>query len=107
VPYVLVILREGEQAEAEAAHAAAHREFISSLIRRNLVLLGGAFAKPVGDAYVAYLLHCGGLEEARAITAEDPFVRHGVLRPDYVEWDLVGINPEAIAADAVVRPADI
>jgi uncharacterized protein YciI len=107
VPYVLVILREGEQVEQEHAFAAEHEQFIDSLIERNLVLLGGAFAAPVGDANAAYLLRCGSVEEARAIAAEDPYVRGQVASPECVEWELVGINPDAIDPDAVFRPQDV
>jgi hypothetical protein len=41
MPYFLVILRAGGNAEDEQLHAPAHERFISSLIKRNVVLLGG------------------------------------------------------------------
>jgi hypothetical protein len=107
MPYVLVILRGGGNADDDQLHALAHERFISSLIKRNVVLLGGAFAKAVDDVYAAYLLRCSGVEEARGIVAEDPFVLHDVVRPECVEWQLVGVNPEAIDASAVVRPEDV
>jgi uncharacterized protein YciI len=107
MPYVLVILRGGANAEGEQAHAPAHERFINSLIERNLVLLGGAFARAIDDVYAAYVLRCSGVEEARAIAAEDPFVVHEVVRPECVDWKLVGINPDAIEASAVVRPEDV
>ena len=105
--YVLVLLRAGGNADDESAHADAHEAFISSLIRRNLILLGGALAEPVDDVYAAYLLRCEGAHEAREIAAEDPFVVNDVLRPHCVDWPLVGINPDAIEDSAVVRPEDI
>ena len=101
MPYVLVILRGGRNAENEHLHTAAHTEFISSLIERNLVLLGGAFGEPIDDAYAAYVLRCG------SVAADDPFVLHEVVRPRCVEWELVGINPDAIDASAIVRPDDV
>jgi uncharacterized protein YciI len=107
MPYVLVILRGGENAGADELHARAHERFITGLIRRNVVLLGGAFAEAIDDVYAAYLLRCSGVEEARAIAAEDPFVIHEVVRPECVEWELVGINPDAIDAAAIVRPEDV
>jgi uncharacterized protein YciI len=107
VAYVLVLLRAGENADDEPVHAAAHEAFISSLIRRNLILLGGALADPVDDVYAAYLLRCDGVDEARAIAAEDPFVVDDVLRAHCVEWPLVGINPDAIEDSMLVRPADV
>ena len=107
MPYVLVILRGGENDADDELHASAHRQFISSLIRRNLVLLGGALAEPLGDVYAAYVVRCSGAEEARALVADDPFVIHDVVRPECVEWELVGINPDAVEASAVVRPKDV
>jgi uncharacterized protein YciI len=107
MPYVLVILRGGANAEDEPLHAPAHERFISSLIKQNVVLLGGALSEAVDDAYAAYVLRCSGLEEARGIAAADPFVVHDVVRPECVVWELVGINPEAIEASAVVRPRDV
>jgi uncharacterized protein YciI len=107
VPYVLVILRRGGNADDERLHAEAHERFIDSLIERNLVLLGGGFAEPIDDADAAYLLRCNGVEEARQIAATDPYVVHDVVRPEPVVWELVGINPDAIDAAAVLRPDDI
>jgi uncharacterized protein YciI len=107
MPYVLVILRGSEDIEIDQLHASAHERFIDALIKRNVVLLGGAFAERVDDAIAAYVLRCGGLEEARRIAAEDPFVLHDVMRATCVEWELVGVNPEAIDASAVVRPKDV
>jgi uncharacterized protein YciI len=107
MPYVLVILRRGGNADDEQLHAEAHERFIDSLIERNLVLLGGGFAEAVDDAHGAYLLRCASLEEAREIAATDPYAVHDVVRPECVVWDLVGINPDAIDAAAVLRPEDI
>jgi uncharacterized protein YciI len=106
MPYVLVILRAGANASEERVHARAHERFISSLIEQNLVLLGGSLVVPLGDAYAAYVLRCHDVEEARQIAAEDPFAVHDVVRPECVEWELVGINPDAIDPSVVVRPDD-
>jgi hypothetical protein len=107
MPYVLVILRGGTNAGEEQVYSSAHERFITSLIKQNLVLLGGAFAAPAADAFAAYVLRCDGVDDARAIASQDPFVLHDVVRPECVEWDLVGINPQAIDPPAVVRPDDV
>jgi len=104
--YVLVFLHASANAEQEQQHAASHERFIDSLVARNLVLLGGAFAAPIGDAYAAYVLRAD-LDEARQIAAQDPFVVDDVLRAELVQWELVGINPEAIDPSAVIRPVDV
>jgi uncharacterized protein YciI len=105
--YVLVILRDGSRGQEEHLHAAAHEQFITSLIERNLVLLGGSLGAPLDDVYAAYVLRCGGVAEAEALAATDPFVVNDVVRPECVEWQLVGINPDAIDDDAVIRPSDV
>lgn len=105
--YVLVILKDGRNADAEPLHAAAHETFISSLIKRNVVLLGGAFADAVDDAFAAYLLRCDDVDEARRIAAEDPLAVNDVVRPMCVAWELVGVNPDAIDRSAVIRPQDV
>ena len=107
MPYVLVILRRGGSAGEERLHAEAHERFIDSLIERNLVLLGGGFADAFDDAGGAYVLRCGSVEEARELAATDPYVVHDVVRPECVVWELVGINPDAIDAAAVLRPEDV
>jgi uncharacterized protein YciI len=107
VPYVLVILQHGGNADDERLHADAHERFIDSLIERNLVLLGGGFAEVVDDADGAYLLQCASLEEAREVAAADPYAVHDVVRPECVVWELVGINPDAIDVAAVLRPEDV
>ena len=37
----------------------------------------------------------------------DPLVRERVMRADCVEWRLVGIDPDAIDAELVLRPGDV
>lgn len=101
----MVILRAGEHVGDEPVHS--EQQFIDSLIRDNIVLLGGPFAAPVQDARAAYLLRCEDVEEARAIAGRDPLTVHGVMRPQCVQWELVGVNPAAIDPSAVIRPEDV
>ena len=108
MPYVLVILRPGANADDKPLHEEAHERFIDSLIERNLVLLGGGFAEAtVGGADGAYLLRCGSLEEAHELVATDPYVSNDVARASPVVWELVGINTDAIDAAVVLRPEDL
>ena len=99
MPYFLVTLRPTGEVERLDSHQAAHERFIDSLIERHLVLLGGDFAEPVEGVDAAYLLHCPSAREARALAGEDPLVREGVFAAEAVEWQLVGIDPEAIDPD--------
>lgn len=94
--YVLVFLEHGPAAADGARHQAAHEAFIDSLIERHAILLGGSFGEDVGDATGAYVLRCTGVGEARSIAARDPLVVNGVVRARCVEWELVGIDTEAI-----------
>jgi uncharacterized protein YciI len=107
VPYVLVCFREGPNVDQHDAYAEAHNDFVTSLIRRNAVLLGGSFATPLADLDAAYVLRCASLDEARELVAGDPFFRENVFQPELVEWKLVGINPDAIDPSAILRPADV
>jgi uncharacterized protein YciI len=97
--YVLVLLERGPNAAEEHRHQEAHEEFIDSLIEQHAILLGGSFAQDVGDADAAYVLRCNGIEEAQSIAAHDPLVVNGIARAICVEWELVGIDAEAIERD--------
>jgi hypothetical protein len=89
---------------ADATESPDHEPFVDSLVERNLVLLGGELEPPLLDADGAYVLTCGSLEEARRLAADDPLVSSGSARAGVVAWQLVGINPDAIDADLVLRP---
>jgi uncharacterized protein YciI len=71
----------------------AHEEFIDSLSARNLVLLGGTFAGRVGAATAAYVLRCDSVSAPRKIAAADPLAAAGAVALEFVEWQLVGIDP--------------
>jgi uncharacterized protein YciI len=105
--YVLVLFREGPRLDELDAHAATHNDFVTSLIRRNLVVLGGNFSERVGDAHAAYLLHCRSPAAALELIADDPFFAHGVLEPQLIEWRLVGVNPDAVEPTDIVTPRDV
>jgi uncharacterized protein YciI len=105
--YVLVVLKAGERVGDEPLHTAEHERFIDWLIERNLVLLGGGFAQPIGDSAAGYVLRCESVDAARRLAESDPYVVHRVLQAELAEWALVGINPEAIDASSVVRPGDV
>jgi uncharacterized protein YciI len=101
--YVLVLMNEVPGgAEAAALPEDAHEGYIDSLIARNLVLLGGPFAGRVGDATAAYVLHCDGMSSAREIAADDPLAVAGAVSLEFVEWQLVGIDPAAIEPSLAV-----
>jgi uncharacterized protein YciI len=104
--YVLVMLRRCGAADDNGQVQPAHEQFITDLIRRNVILLGGGFADAIGDAEAAYVLRCS-LEEAEMIANNDPLVVSGVMRADCVEWQLVGVNPDAIDTKAIIRPRDV
>ena len=103
MPYFLVLL----QPVAGGADPPEHEPFTDSLLARNLILLGGGLDLPLAGADAAYVLACGSLPEAREIVAGDPLVTSGSRRAEVVEWELVGINPEAIDAELVLRPGDV
>lgn len=82
----------------------AHEQFVDSMIRRNVVLLGGELE--LTGASAAYVLRAS-ISEAEKIVAQDPLVLAGAARARLVPWDLVGINPAAIDEALLIRPEDI
>jgi hypothetical protein len=81
-----------------------HDRFIGDLDQANKVVLGGGL-KPAGAPYYgAYVLSCDSLEEARHVAAADPLVRAGAIRCDVVEWELVGVNPDAVDRSSLLYP---
>ena len=105
--YVLVLFRAGARIADADRHARAHEDFVASLIRRNLVLLGGAFSEPLTDLHAGYLLRCASVEEARALVREDAFFAQDVFEPLAVEWRLLGINTDAVDTSAILTPRDV
>ena len=94
--YVAVFFRAGPRLRDRQLHAAEHEEFVTALIENNQVLLGGDFVPPVSDLQAAYVLRCESVAAAVELAARDPIFSSGVYEPHAVEWDLVGINLEAI-----------
>jgi uncharacterized protein YciI len=105
--YVLVVLKPGENRDDYRHHASGHIEFVDNLIKRNRILLGGAFATGAGYADAAYVLRASSIAAAQAIAAADPFVINGVCQLECFEWELIGINPDAVDETLIVRPDDI
>lgn len=105
--YVLVMLSpEGSQKEP-ADMTERHVKFITGLIRRNKILLGGGLEDSASPRRAAYLLNVTSLEEGRSLAFEDPFVRESAYAASVVEWRLVGINPDAIDPALVIRPDQV
>jgi uncharacterized protein YciI len=84
-----------------------HEPFVDSLVARNLVLLGGDLVPSAGGAEAAYVLSCASLEDARKLVAEDPLVSSSSMRAEIVEWELVGVNPQAIEPSLHLVPDDV
>jgi uncharacterized protein YciI len=83
---------------------AKHERFIDDLDRTNKVILGGEWKPPTDRFYGAYVLSCGSLQEAREIAESDPLVRAHAIRCEVVEWELVGVNPDAVDREALLYP---
>ena len=102
--YALVLLKPRPATRATARLDDEHEAFITDLTRSNRILLGGEWTSHQGSVAAAYLLRVASLDEAAAVAEDDPLVRARAYEADIVQWDLVGINPEAIEADLVLRP---
>jgi uncharacterized protein YciI len=99
--HALVLLSPGAKQEPDEA-LSEHERFIDGLIAEKRIVLGGDWKPPVAGYEAAYLLSCATLAEAREIAASDPFVLHDAMRFDVVEWELVGVDPDAVDRDALV-----
>ena len=83
---------------------AEHERFIDGLDKDNKVLTGGGLKPATGQFEGAYVVRCASLDEAREIAASDPLVRTSAIRCEVTEWELIGINVNAIDRDALLHP---
>jgi uncharacterized protein YciI len=81
---------------------AEHERFIDRLDQADKVVLGGALRPAAAGFEGAYVVRCDSLDEAREISASDPYVRAGAISCEVVEWELVGINPDAVDRGALL-----
>jgi uncharacterized protein YciI len=102
--HALILLSPGGRSPADGELQAEHERFIDGLDHANKVVLGGGLTPTAGGFEGAYLVSCASLDEARAIAATDPLVRAGAFRSDVVEWELVGVNPDAVDRSALLYP---
>jgi uncharacterized protein YciI len=102
--HALVLMTPGGTTPADDELQARHVRFIDDLDQANKVVLGGAWKPPTDRFEGAYLLSCESLEEAREIAGSDPLVRSDAIRYEVVEWELVGVNPDAVDREALLYP---
>jgi uncharacterized protein YciI len=102
--YFLVLLHEPPDIPSVEVD---HESFVDSLIKRNVILLGGPLpASSEPGIWAAYVLSCPSLSDAQAIVASDPLVTGGLAVPAIIVWDLVAINTAAIAIELAITPGD-
>ena len=100
--HALVLLAADADRASGNELQADHERFIDGLIAQKRIVLGGDWKPPVAGFEAAYLISCGSLDEARQIAASDPFVSSEAMRFDVVEWELVGVDPDAVDRDALL-----
>jgi uncharacterized protein YciI len=81
-----------------------HERFIDRLDADNKVVLGGHWQPPTAGIDSAYLLNCQSLQEAHQLAAADPLVRGDAVRCHVIEWELVGVNPDAVDRSSLRFP---
>jgi uncharacterized protein YciI len=81
---------------------AEHERFIDRLDQADKVVLGGRLRPAAAGFEGAYVVSCESLSEAREISASDPYVRADAIGCKVVEWELVGINPDAVDRGALL-----
>jgi uncharacterized protein YciI len=102
--HALVLLAPGAGHAAGEELQADHERFIDGLIDQKRVVLGGDWLPPIAGFEASYLLSCASLDEAREIAASDPFVRAEAMRFEVVEWQLVGVDPDAVDRESLLYP---
>jgi uncharacterized protein YciI len=89
--YSLVILRrpsgapQMSEAELEALQE-KHLAFLQAMRARGVMLAAGPFADQPDESWRGLCLYTTGLEETRALAAEDPAVRAGRLSVEVLTW---------------------
>jgi uncharacterized protein YciI len=81
-----------------------HERFIDRLDADNQIILGGRWRPPTAGIDAAYLLSCQSLQEAHQVAAADPLVRGDAVRCQVIEWELVGVNPDAVDRSSLLFP---
>lgn len=102
--HALVLLAPNGSRSAEGELDDDHERFIDRLIAQHRVVLGGDWKPAIAGFEAGYLLSCASLDEARAIAESDPLVRGGSMRFEVVEWELVGVDADAVDHDALLYP---
>lgn len=102
--HALVLLAPNSPGSADGELEDDHVRFIDGLISQNRVVLGGDWKPPIAGFEAAYLLSCASLDEAREIAASDPLVRGRSMRFEVVEWELVGVDPDAVDRGSLLYP---
>jgi len=102
VPYYLALLTPRRRA-TERRLAREHRQFIDEMIAHRVVVLGGGFARNVGGASAAYLLHTRSRAAAMARAKRDPLIRGRAFSVRLVQWRLVAVDAAAVARRDLVR----
>jgi hypothetical protein len=89
--FTLVLLRGGPQAgeygEAELAELqAGHLGFLDAMRARGALAAAGPFRDQPDETLRGLCLFRTGLEETRALVAQDPSVRAGRMAADVLTW---------------------
>jgi uncharacterized protein YciI len=102
--HALILMSPSGKSSADAEVQAEHEQFIGELDQANKVVLGGSWSPSAGTFEGGYVLTCESLEEAREIALSDPLVRADAIQCDVVEWELVGVNQDAVDRSSLLYP---
>jgi uncharacterized protein YciI len=102
--HALILMSPSDHGPADVELQIEHERFIGELDQSNQVVLGGGWNPAAGGYEAAYVVSCKWLDEARAIAASDPLARADAIRCDVVEWELVGVNPDAVDRSSLLYP---
>lgn len=101
--HALIAMTPTDKAETDELQG-AHEEFIGSLEREHRVILGGELKPPLAGHFGAYVVRCRDLQEAQQLAEQDPLAKQGAITVKAYEWQLVGVDPEAVDREALLYP---
>ena len=79
---VIVLLKFSDNKSDASLHMSAHNQWLKQGIDEGVFLLAGSLKPALGGVILVNRLDRA---EAEARIAEDPFVMHGVVTPEYLE----------------------
>lgn len=88
--YIFVILKTGDSTVSDPKEKsgifAGHMQNINKLVQEGKLVLAGPFGNNKDGYRGLFILNVPTIEDAQAVTATDPAVKAGLLKPEFYPW---------------------